>query len=123
MCASPRSTLPSRKCRCRGRGRQLHRQSSEAMNQSEIDSIRALLGAKPRPVGWGERRARLDEIGTLWPVADDVKLAPVDLDGIPGEWSIVPDSDLSRVLIYLHGGGYCSGSILSHQRLVTEAGR
>jgi epsilon-lactone hydrolase len=27
------------------------------------------------------------------------------------------------VLIYFHGGGYCSGSIVSHRRLVTEAGR
>jgi acetyl esterase/lipase len=27
------------------------------------------------------------------------------------------------VLLYFHGGGYCSGSILSHRRLVTEAGR
>jgi acetyl esterase/lipase len=27
------------------------------------------------------------------------------------------------VLLYFHGGGYCSGSILSHRRLVSEAGR
>jgi acetyl esterase/lipase len=27
------------------------------------------------------------------------------------------------VLLYFHGGGYCSGSIASHRRLVTEAGR
>jgi len=27
------------------------------------------------------------------------------------------------VLLYFHGGGYCSGSIQSHRRLVTEAGR
>jgi epsilon-lactone hydrolase len=27
------------------------------------------------------------------------------------------------VLIYFHGGGYCSGSIRSHRRLVSEAGR
>jgi monoterpene epsilon-lactone hydrolase len=25
--------------------------------------------------------------------------------------------------MFLHGGGYCSGSILSHRRMVTEAGR
>jgi acetyl esterase/lipase len=25
--------------------------------------------------------------------------------------------------LYFHGGGYCSGSIVSHRRLVTEAGR
>jgi acetyl esterase/lipase len=35
----------------------------------------------------------------------------------------VPGSDVSRVLIFFHGGGYCSGSIVSHRRMVTEAGR
>jgi acetyl esterase/lipase len=93
------------------------------MAQSEIDAVRALLTSKPRPVGWDERRRRLDEVGAIWPVADDVKLASVDVDGIPGEWSIVPDSDASRVLLFFHGGGYCSGSIVSHRRMVTEAGR
>jgi acetyl esterase/lipase len=47
----------------------------------------------------------------------------VALDGIFAEWSIAPGSDASRVLMFFHGGGYCSGSILSHRRLVTEAGR
>src|SRR5256885_10460639 len=92
-------------------------------DQTEIASIRKLLTSKPRPVGWAERRQRLDEVGTIWPVAEDVALAAVDLGGVPGEWSIVPGSDPSGVLIYLHGGGYCSGSIFSHRRLVTEAGR
>ena len=93
------------------------------MAQNEIDAIRALLGSKPRPVGWAERRRRLDEVGSVWPVAEDVTLEAVDLDGLPGEWSIVPGSEASRVLLFLHGGGYCSGSILSHRRMVTEAGR
>jgi monoterpene epsilon-lactone hydrolase len=93
------------------------------MAQSEIDAIQALLTSKPRPVGWTERRQRLDEIGSVWPVADDVKLIPVDADGIPGEWSSVARSDPSRVLLFFHGGGYCSGSIRSHRRMVSEAGR
>src|ERR1700722_13334675 len=93
------------------------------MAESEIEAVRALLSAKPRPVGWEERRRRIEEVGAAWPVADDVKLEPVDLDGVPGEWSIVPGADDSRVLIYFHGGGYCSGSIRSHRRLVSEAGR
>src|SRR6185369_8777718 len=76
------------------------------MAQSEIDAIRELLSSKPRPVGWPERRKRLDDVG-----------------GLPGEWSIVPGSDFSRVLMFFHGGGYCSGSIVSHRRMVTEAGR
>jgi acetyl esterase/lipase len=90
---------------------------------SNIDSIRPLLTSKPRPVGWQARRSRLDEIGAVWPVAEDVALEPVDCDGVPGEWSIVPSSDVSRTLMFFHGGGYCSGSILSHRRMVTEAGR
>jgi epsilon-lactone hydrolase len=93
------------------------------MAQNEIDAIRALLGSKPRPVGWAERRRRLDEVGSVWPVAEDVKLEAVNLDGLPGEWSIVPGSEASLVLLFFHGGGYCSGSILSHRRMVSEAGR
>jgi epsilon-lactone hydrolase len=93
------------------------------MNEDEIDAIRALLASKPRPVGWTERRARIDEVGTTWPIADDIKLDAADCNGVPGEWSLAPGSDASRVLLFFHGGGYCSGSIASHRRLVTEAGR
>src|SRR5947208_9844322 len=93
------------------------------MDQSEIDNVRALLKSKPRPIGWSERRQRLDEVGSVWPVADDVSLEAVNCDGVPGEWSLASGSDTSRVLIFFHGGGYCSGSILSHRRMVTEAGR
>ena len=93
------------------------------MSQDEINAIRALLTAKLRPVGWAERRQRIDEIGSTWPVAGDVRLEQIDLGGVPGEWSIVPGSDASRVLMFFHGGGYCSGSIISHRRMVTEAGR
>jgi monoterpene epsilon-lactone hydrolase len=93
------------------------------MGQSEIDAVRALLSSKPRPVGWAARRQRIEEVGSAWPTASDIRLEEVDIDGFPGEWSIAPGSDASRVLLYFHGGGYCSGSILSHRRLVTEAGR
>jgi epsilon-lactone hydrolase len=95
----------------------------ESIDRSEIQAIRDLLSSKPRPVGWAQRRARLDEVGAYWHVADDVELNPVDLDGVPGEWSMVPGTDPSRVLVFFHGGGYCSGSIRSHRRMATEAGR
>jgi len=93
------------------------------MAQTEIEAVRALLASKPRPVGWPERRQRLDDVGSVWPVADDVNLTEVDVNGVPGEYSIVPASDASRILLFFHGGGYCSGSIRSHRRMVTEAGR
>lgn len=93
------------------------------MSDSEIAAVRALLSAKPRPVGWAERRQRVDEVGSVWPVAADIRCETVDVDGVPGEWSIAPGSDSAHVLMFFHGGGYCSGSILSHRRMVTEAGR
>ena len=93
------------------------------MDQSELDNVRALLRSKPRPIGWAERRQRLDAIGSVWAVADDVTLECVDVNGLDGEWSIAPGSDASHVLMFFHGGGYCSGSIVSHRRMVTEAGR
>ena len=66
------------------------------MAESEIDAIRALLTAKPRPVGWAERRERIEEVGAVWPVAGDIKLEPVDVGGLAGEWSIAPGSDSAR---------------------------
>jgi hypothetical protein len=75
------------------------------MAQSEIDAVRALLSSKPRPVGWPERRKRIAEVGAVWPVADDVQFTVVDVNGMPGEYSVVPGSDSSRVLMFFHGGG------------------
>ena len=93
------------------------------MDHEDIEAVRALLSSKPRPVGWAERRQRIDEVGSVWSVAGDVTLAAVEFGGVPGEWSSVPGSDASRVIMFFHGGGYCSGSICSHRRMVTEAGR
>jgi monoterpene epsilon-lactone hydrolase len=93
------------------------------MAAGEINDIRALLGAKPRPVGWAERRARIEEVGAAWPVAPDILLTPATIEGLAAEWSLAPGADPSRALLFFHGGGYCSGSIISHRRMATEAGR
>jgi monoterpene epsilon-lactone hydrolase len=93
------------------------------MDDCDIDQIRTLLGAKPRPVGWGERRERIEEVGAVWPCAPDIELRPIKIGDIEAEWSTAPDIDPTRVVLFFHGGGYCSGSILSHRRMATEAGR
>ena len=41
------------------------------MDGKERDEIRALLASKPRPVGWAERWARIDEVGAAWPTAPE----------------------------------------------------
>ena len=77
----------------------------------------------PRPIGFAERRERLDAIGSTSPVATDIRLEATDANGVAAEWSLAPGSDPSRVLLFFHGGGYCSGSIVSHRGMVTEVGR
>lgn len=89
----------------------------------DINHIRALLTAKPRPVGWTERRARIEEVGAVWPVATDIALKIAEIGALKAEWSLAPGADPSRALLFFHGGGYCSGSIVSHRRMATEAGR
>jgi|GEM_PF-3842880 len=65
------------------------------MEHTGIERIRARLNAKPRPIGWSERRARLDEIGSVWPVAGDIRLEPVSFGGLSAEWSRAPSCDES----------------------------
>jgi len=82
-----------------------------------------LLHSQPRPVGWTQRRERLDAIGSTSPIATDIRLDAIDINGVPAEWSLAPGSDPARVLLFFHGGGYCSGSITSHRGMVTAVGR
>ena len=93
------------------------------MSSSEIDAVRELLRSKPRPTSFPERRQRLDAIGSISLIAEDIGLEPIDANGVAAEWSLAPGSDPSKVLLFFHGGGYCSGSIVSHRGMVTEAGR
>ncbi|MDQ6434798.1 alpha/beta hydrolase [Mesorhizobium sp. LHD-90] len=89
----------------------------------EIDVVRALLTSQPRPTSLAERRERLDAVASAYGVAPDIRFDPVSVGGCEAEWSLAPGSDPSKVLLYFHGGGYCSGSIKSHRGMVGETGR
>ena len=66
-----------------------------------------------------EQRSAMEE-GFSFPLQDDVTLTAVDANGVPGEWTVLPDSDPNRRLLYVHGGGYVLGSIKTHRRLVAD---
>ena len=89
---------------------------------SEIAAIRARLAASPRPPDLAGRRRRLDEVFGAFPLAPDATAAPVDAGGVPGEWTATRAADPHRVILYLHGGGYVSGSIASHRSMVSHLG-
>jgi epsilon-lactone hydrolase len=93
------------------------------MADQEINAIRALLLAKPRPDELSERRKRLDALGTQYKIATEVRIESVEANGVRAEWSSTPDADPACVILFLHGGGYVSGSLDSHRPLATEVGR
>jgi len=93
------------------------------MSDPEVDALRAAIAANPRPPGLAERRQRLDAIAGHQPIDPAVRLEPVQAHGVGAEWATAPGVDPARALLYIHGGGYVSGSILSHRGLAVEAGR
>jgi monoterpene epsilon-lactone hydrolase len=50
----------------------------------------------------------------------DAQVTPVDLDGIYGEWVAARETDATSVLLFLHGGGYTSGSCKTHRALAAH---
>ena len=93
------------------------------MANAEIAAIREMLAASPRPANLAERRQRLDALGSKYIVPVDVLVDPVDANGVPAEWTTTPAADPMRVILFLHGGGYISGSISSHRHMIAQAGR
>ena len=45
---------------------------------------------------------------------------PVKANNVPAEWVVPPDASADRVILYLHGGSYNSGSIETHLSLVAN---
>ena len=93
------------------------------MADAEIDAIRRMLVARPRPADLAERRQRLDGLGAQYPLPADVRVAPVEANGVAAERTTTPGADPARVILFLHGGGYISGSLLSHRHMIAQAGR
>ncbi len=63
------------------------------MADAEIDAIRRMLAARPRPADLAERRQRLDGLGAQYPLPADVRVEPVEANGVAAEWTTTPGAD------------------------------
>jgi acetyl esterase/lipase len=93
------------------------------MPDADIAAIRTLLASRARPTGVVERRERLDDFGRALGVPEHARLEPIQIGDVPAEWSTTPEADPARAVLYLHGGGYMAGSIVSHRYVAIEIGR
>jgi acetyl esterase/lipase len=64
-----------------------------------------------------EMRAGMDSFIGAFAPPEGMVFEPVDAGGVPAEWTRAAGSGDAPVVLYLHGGGYCLGSIATHRGL------
>jgi monoterpene epsilon-lactone hydrolase len=64
-----------------------------------------------------EQRALMAEAAASSPPPDGVALESVSLGGSKAEWLTPAGAGTEAIVLYLHGGGYCIGSLDSHRSL------
>jgi monoterpene epsilon-lactone hydrolase len=82
------------------------------MSIQQLESLVGLIKSSP-PLANGDikaMRAATEQMGQMLPVDPAAKFDPVLAGSVKAEWCITPDVDEGRVILYLHGGGYVSGS-------------
>ena len=65
-----------------------------------------------------EQRAGFEMLASAAPPAEDIKRETVDASGVPAEFAIAGSQE--PTVLYLHGGGYCIGSVATHRDLVSR---
>ena len=82
--------------------------------QMAIDAMKSLA----RKVGASvpDMRAAMEELAA--PPDPDVKSERVIANGVNAEWITAPGSVADRAVLYLHGGGYVTGSLRTHRDLM-----
>ena len=76
------------------------------------------LGAPP-----AQARAEFEALLAKVPAAPDLKIEAVNAGGVSGLWIDAPGVRQDRVMLYIHGGGYISGSANGYRPLAGELGR
>lgn len=70
-----------------------------------------------------ERRATIDGLGEILPAAAETGYEPVDAGGVPSAWVTPAGWDAATThtaVMWLHGGGYNIGSLVSHRALTSN---
>lgn len=58
-----------------------------------------------------------------YPKPADITWEPVDAGGVPAEWVVPDDAAPGRAIVYLHGGGYATGTLDSSRSLFCHLAR
>jgi acetyl esterase/lipase len=87
----------------------------------ELDDVLAEIASEPWPAGVAEARLLYDASGP--PIAQDIRVERFAIATIPAQRLTPPVADADRAVLFLHGGGYVYGSLVSHGGMAAEIAR
>lgn len=79
--------------------------------------------AAENPPTLEEKRAGSDAGGQAFEDLTGITTEAVNANGVPAEWVVADNANPRRTILYLHGGGYVVGSIISHRGLAASLSR
>lgn len=90
--------------------------------QMVIDMLRGAPPV-PREASFAAQRQALEDLVAIAPPVTDVQCSAVDAGGVAAEWVVAPGARDDRAVLYLHGGGYCIGSLRTHRQIAADVSR
>ena len=95
--------------------------SAELQDLLEMFAERAMANAEITPT-LEERRTGINLMGKRFENLEGISTEAVDADGVPAEW-VLAEGTGNGVILYLHGGGYVTGSVISHRGMASNLSR
>ncbi|MEM7762464.1 MAG: alpha/beta hydrolase [Pseudomonadota bacterium] len=86
-----------------------------------VTMLAANASAETLPIE--QQRLNMEAVSEMFPLPDDVQVDAVVCNEVVADWISLADSDLSRVVMYLHGGAYTKGSRQTHRELASRIAR
>lgn len=95
------------------------------MASEKLKHIIELLKSMPvdEDASFQEMRAEMENMLILQTPTEGFDFSPVSVDKVPAEWVLPENAGKDGVILYLHGGGYCIGSINTHRAMVARIAR
>ena len=94
------------------------------MPSPEHEQIVAMVTEAPPAAGTiEESRAGFDAMMSVNSPPDDATIDEIEIEHMNADWISVPESDASRVVLYLHGGGYVIGNNVGYREFGCRVAR